>query len=107
MTSEYVIPFLCTLLGLDPTQIHELGPYLALKLVAECGTDMSRWPSAKHYTSWLCVAPVNKISGGKVLSSKTRRSSSRAAAALRLAATDVGKTETALGAFYRRLWARI
>jgi transposase len=95
------------LLGLDPTQIHGLGPYLALKLVAECGTDMSRWPSAKHFTSWLCLAPGNKISGGKVLSSKTRRSSSRAAAALRLAATAVGKTETALGAFYRRLSSRI
>ena len=79
---------------------------LALKLVAECGTDMTRWPSAKHFTSWLCLAPGNKISGGKVLSSRTRRSGSRAAAALRLAATTVGKTETALGAFYRRLSAR-
>jgi transposase len=95
------------LLGLDPTQIHGIGPYLALKLVAECGTDMTRWPSAKHFTSWLCLSPGNKISGGRVLSSRTRRSSSRAAAALRLAATAVGKTETALGAFYRRLSARI
>jgi transposase len=68
---------------------------------------MTRWPSAKHFTSWLCLAPGNKFSGGKILSSRTRRSSSRAAAALRLAATAVGKTETALGAFYRRLSARI
>lgn len=74
--------------------------------VAECGTDMTRWPSAKHLTSWLCLAPGNKISGGKLLSSRTRRSGSRAAAALRLAATTVGKTDTALGAFYRRLSAR-
>lgn len=93
-------------LGLDATQINGIGPYLALKLVAECGTDMTRWPSAKHFTSWLCLAPGNKISGGKVLSSRTRRSGSRAAAALRLAATTVGKTDTALGAFYRRLSAR-
>lgn len=95
-----------SVLGQDATQIDGIGPYLALKLVAECGTDMQRWPSAKHFTSWLCLAPGNKISGGKVLSSRTRRSGSRAAAALRLAATTVGKTDTALGAFYRRLSAR-
>ncbi len=94
-------------LGVDLTQIHSLGPYLALKLVAECGADMSRWPSEKHFTSWLCLAPGNKISGGKILSSKTRRSSSKAAAVLRLAATTIGRTDTALGAFYRRLSARI
>src|SRR5215212_2921355 len=54
-----------------------------------------------------CSAPSNKISGGKVLSARTRRSGSRAAALLRLAATTIGRTETALGAFYRRLSARI
>jgi transposase len=98
---------LYALLGKDLTQIHGLGPYLALKLVAECGDDLSAWPSAKHFTSWLCLAPSNKISGGKVLSSRTRRSGSRVAALLRLAAVTVGRTETALGAFYRRLSARI
>jgi transposase len=95
------------ILGMDLTQIHGLGPSLALKLVGECGTDLSAWPSAKHFTSWLCLAPSNRISGGKVLSSRTRRSGSRAAALLRLAAVAVGKTETALGAFQRRLSARI
>jgi len=95
------------LLGCDVTQIHGLGAYLALKLVAECGTDLSAWPNAKHFTSWLCLSPSNKISGGKVLSSRTRRSGSRAAALLRLAAVGVGRTETALGAFYRRLSARV
>ncbi len=54
--------------GVDLTQIHGLGPSLALKLVAECGTDLKAWPSAKHFTSWLCLAPGNKISGGKILS---------------------------------------
>jgi hypothetical protein len=93
-------------LGVDLTQIHGIGPSLALKLVGECGTDLSAWPSSKHFTSWLCLAPGNKISGGKLLSSKTRRSSSRAAALLRLAATTIGRTDTALGAFYRRLSAR-
>jgi hypothetical protein len=88
------------------TQINGLGPYLALKLIAECSDDLSAWPSAKHFTSWLCLAPSNKISGGKVLSSRTRRSGSRAAALLRLAAVTVGRTDTVLGAFYRRLSAR-
>lgn len=96
-----------TLLGVDLTQIHGIGPYAALKLVSECGTDMRRWPTAKNFTSWLTLAPGNKITGGKVLSSKTRRSSNRAAHLLRLAAVSVGRTSTALGAFYRRLAMRI
>nr|WP_245471420.1 IS110 family transposase [Bradyrhizobium genosp. SA-3] len=54
-----------------------------MKLVGECGTDLRARPSAKHFTSWLCLAPGNKISGSKVLSSRTRRSSSWAAALLR------------------------
>jgi transposase len=95
------------LLGKDITRIDGLGPYLSLKLIAECGDDLSSWPSAKHFTSWLGLAPSNKISGGKMLSSRTRRSGGRAAALLRLAAVTVGRTETALGAFYRRLSARI
>jgi hypothetical protein len=94
------------ILGVDLTQIHGLGPYLALKLVGECGTNLTAWPTAKHFTSWLGLAPHNKISGGKVLSSKTRRTSNRAASLLRLAAVSVGRTDTALGAFYRRLSAR-
>ena len=95
------------LVGTDLTQIHGLGSSLALKLVGECGTDLRAWPTAKHFTSWLCLAPGNKISGGKLLSSRTRRSSSRAAALLRLAATTIGRSDTALGAFYRRLAGRI
>lgn len=95
------------LLGKDITKIDGLGPYLSLKLIAECSDDLSAWHSAKHFTSWLGLAPSNKISGGKVLSSRTRRCGSRAAALLRLAAVSVGRTATALGAFYRRLSARI
>ena len=98
---------LFALLGKDLTQINGLGPYLSLKLIAECGDDLSAWPNAKHFTSWLGLAPSNKISGGKVLSSRTRRCGNRASALLRLAAVTVGRTDTALGAFYRRLSARI
>ena len=65
------------------------------------------WPNATQFASWLCLAPGNKISGGKILSAGTRQSSSRTAPLLRLAATTVGRTETALGACYRRLSSRV
>jgi transposase len=95
------------LIGVDLTQIHGIGPFLALRLIAECGTDLSKWPTAKHFTSWLTLSPGCKISGGKVLSAHSRKSNNRLTAHLRLAAVTVGKTNTALGAFYRRLAARI
>lgn len=95
------------LAGVDLTQIHGVGPYLAVRLIAECGTDLSRWPTAKHFTSWLTLSPGCKISGGNVLSSHIRKTTNRVAALLRLAAVTVGKSNTALGAFYRRLAARI
>ena len=95
------------LLGTDLTQLHGFGAYTALMLVGECGTDMTKWPTVKHFTSWLTLAPGNKISGGKLLSTKTRRSANRAAKLLRISAVNVGKTQTALGAFYRRLAARV
>jgi transposase len=101
-----VRPALYTMLGADLSQIHGFGPYTVLRLVGECGDDMTKWPTVKHFTSWLSLAPGNKISGGRVLSSNTRRSSNRAAVLLRVAAVNIGKTQTALGAFYRRLAAR-
>lgn len=102
-----VRPLLYQLTGMDLTQIHGIGPSVALAMIAECGTDLSRWPTEKHFTSWLTLSPGCKISGGKVLSSHTRKSNNRIAARLRLVATSVGRTDTALGAFYRRLAARI
>jgi transposase len=95
------------MLGVDLSQVDGFAPYTVLRLVGECGDDMTKWPTEKHFTSWLSLAPGNKISGGRVLSSRTRRSSNRTAALLRLVAVSVGKTQTALGAFYRRLGARI
>jgi transposase len=93
--------------GVDLTQIDGILPASALKLVAEIGTDMSRWRTAKHFTSWLTLAPKNKISGGRLLSSRTNPSANRAAAILRMSAYALNRTQTALGAFYRRLAARI
>ena len=100
-------PSLYRLTGVDLTQIHGIGPYLALRLIAECGTDLSKWPTAKHFTSWLSLASGCNISGGKVLSAHTRKTTNRVSAHLRLAAVTVGRTNTALGAFYRRLAARV
>jgi transposase len=93
--------------GVDLSQINGLGPAAALRLIAEIGTDMSRWPTEQHFTSWLTLAPRNKISGGRLLSSRTQPSANRAAALLRIAAMTLGRSNTALGAFYRRLAARV
>ena len=83
------------LTGVDLTQLDALGPYSALRLLAEIGPDMRRWPTEKHFTSWLTLAPCNKISGGRLLSSKTLPSANRAAGILRLAALSLGRTQSA------------
>ena len=93
--------------GVDLTQIDAIGPYTALRLIAEIGTDMTRWPSETHVTSWLTLAPKNTITGGRLISSRTMPSANRAAAMLRMCALSAGKTSTALGAFSRRLAYRI
>ena len=77
------------LTGVDLTQIDAIGPYSALRLLAEIGPDMSRWPTEKHFTSWLTLAPHNKISGGRRLSSATLPSANRAAGILRMAAMSL------------------
>lgn len=93
--------------GVDLTQIPGIAPYNALKLISEIGLDMHRWPTAKHFVSWLTLSPNNKISGGKLLSSKTQPSANRAARLLCVAAMSVGRSDHELGAFYRRLAVRI
>ena len=88
--------------GVDLTRIDGVDAYTALKVVSEIGTDMTKWRSAKHFASWLGLSPNNRITGGKVLSSKTKASANRAAAALRLAANALYRSHSALGAFLRR-----
>lgn len=68
---------------------------------------MHRWPTPKHFVSWLTLSANNKISGGRILSSKTQPSANRAAKILRVAAMSIGRSDHALGAFYRRLAARV
>jgi len=93
--------------GVDLTQVPGIAPLGALTLIAELGTDMSRWPSARHFTSWLTLAPHNKVSGGKRLSSKTQPSANRAAAVFRMAAMANSRSDNAIGSYYRRLAFRI
>jgi transposase len=76
--------------GIDLTQIDGITPYTALKLISEIGVDMTRWPTEKHFTSWLTLAPKNKISGGRLLSSRTQPSANRAAAILRMTVMSLG-----------------
>lgn len=93
--------------GVDLTRIEGIDTNSALKLISEIGIDMSKWPSEKHFASWLCVCPGTDISGGKRLSSHTRSSSNRAAAILRLAAQSLHRSQSAMGAYYRRMRARL
>jgi transposase len=72
--------------GVDLTRIDGIDVTTALAVVSEIGTDMSRFPTDKHFASWLGVCPGTRITGGKVMSGKTKRCVNRAAQALRLAA---------------------
>lgn len=93
--------------GVDFTQIDGMGVLTVQTILSEVGLDPSRFPSVKHFTSWLGLCPGSRITGGKVKSSATRRVVNRAANAFRLAACSAGKSQSALGAFYRRLRARL
>jgi transposase len=92
--------------GVDVQGIVGIGPLTALNLLSETGHDMNRWPTEKHFTSWLNFAPGTHISGGRRLSSRRRPGRNRAGLILRQAASSVGRTDTALGSFYRRVSAR-
>ena len=93
--------------GVDLTRINGLGVTTVMKLLTEIGPDLHRFASVKHFCSWLSLCPGTKISGGKVLSSGTRHSANRARQALKMAAMTLCRSDSALGAFYRRLCARM
>ena len=91
----------------DLTTIPGIDANTAMKILSEIGTDTSQWANAKAFASWLGLSPGNKISGGKVLSSKTKPSDNRAAQALRMAASSLYRSKTAIGAFFRRMRAKL
>jgi transposase len=95
------------MVGVDLTMIPGLESYSVLKIISEIGLDLSRWKSSKQFASWLGLCPGNKVSGGKRLSGKSKRTGNYAASALRMAASTLHHSHSALGAFFRRLKARI
>jgi transposase len=93
--------------GVDLTAIEGIGILTELVILTEVGPDVSRFPSEKHFASWLGLCPDQRISGGRVLSSRTRRVINRVSDALRMAAVTLERSQSALGAFYRRMKARL
>jgi transposase len=93
--------------GVDLFQISGLGADTLLTVTSEVGLDMTPWKSEKNFGSWLGLCPGTKISGGKVLSNRSKRSRNRAAKAFRMAASTLRNSQTALGAFYRRIKSRV
>lgn len=91
------------LCGIDLTQIEGIQSQTALVILSEIGTDLSAFPSSKHFCSWLGVSPQHKVSGGKILQRRHRRKPNRAAQALRLAARSLHHSQSALGGYFRRM----
>lgn len=95
------------ILGVDLTAVPGLNALTAHTLLGEIGRDLSRFPNAASFVSWLGLCPQNKKSGGKVLSTKTRRTKNRLNCALRVAAQTLHRSQTHLGAYYRRMRTRL
>lgn len=93
--------------GVDLTAIEGIDELHALTLVGELGSDFTKWPTVKHFTSWLGLCPNWKKTGGKVKSSATRKEKNRAAGALRLAAWSLLRSHSYLGAYLRRQRSRL
>jgi len=93
--------------GVDLTRIDGIDVTTALAVISETGADMSRFASVGHFTSWLGLCPGTRITGGKVMSGKTKRVVNRAAQALRMAAASLRSSKSALGAYFRRMCSRM
>jgi transposase len=91
----------------DLTEIDGVNTLTIQVVLSEIGTDMSTWPTVKHFTSWLGLCPHNDKTGGKVIRTRTRKTQSRAAAALRMAASALSHSHSALGGYYRRMRAKL
>jgi len=94
--------------GVDLTDIDGIDAYTALVVVSELGTDLKKhFPTENQFVSWLTLCPGAHKTGGRQKSSRTRRSSNRVAAALRMAASSLHHSQSALGAYYRRMQGRL
>ena len=95
------------LFGVDLTTIPGIDVLTAHTILTEVGPDLSKFPTPDAFASWLGLCPDNRISGGKVLSVKTRRVKNRTALALRMSAQAVQGSRAALGGYYRRMRAKL
>jgi transposase len=93
--------------GVDLTALAGFDVLTVLTVISEVGLDPLKWSTEKHFSSWLGLCPNNKITGGRVYSTKSRKVVNRAANAFRMAAQAAGKSHTALGAYYRRMKSRL
>jgi transposase len=93
--------------GVDLTRIDGIDVGVAQTLISEVGVDMTRWKTEAHFASWLGLCPDNRITGGKVIRKGTRHVVNRAATALRLAATTLLRSQSYLGAQYRRFRGKL
>jgi len=93
--------------GIDWSQVNGINVLTAQTVIAECGADLSGFPSEQQFTSWLGLVPTNEQSGGKILKRRTRKVVNRAATAFRQAATTLLRSQSYLGAQYRRLRTRL
>jgi transposase len=93
--------------GVDLTEVPGLNALTVHVLFAEIGPDLSRFANASAFASWLGLCPDNRISGGKILSVRTRMVKNRAAMALRMAAQSLHRSQSYLGNYYRRMRAKL
>lgn len=99
-------PLLNKLTGTDLSEIFGITETNALDIISEVGLDMSKWPTVKHFTSWLNLAPNNKISGGKIISSRIQKKKNRANQIFKMAAYAVQRSKHWLATFFRRIKAK-
>ncbi len=93
--------------GVDFTIIPGLNEASVQTIISEVGLDMSKWPTEQHFASWLGLCPNNKITGGKVFSTKTRKVINKASNAFRLAVLSASKGQSAIAGFFKRLKGRL
>lgn len=101
-----VSSYLKNIIEVDPTEIFGISEITALEIFSEVGSDMSRFPSSKHFCAWLGLSPNTKISGGRVISSRIMKKKHKAGQAFRMAGNSVWNSKNELGNFYRRIRSR-
>lgn len=105
---KHKLPFNATaylkeILGVDVTEVFGISELSALAILSEVGSDMSKWKTEHHFTSWLGLSPNTKISGGKVISSRIMKKKHHAGQAFRMAANGLHNSKSPIGDYYRRI----